>query len=322
MKKRNVLGMCFLLFTVLFVLSACGEKNEGTKKEGAKQETLRIGVMPSTDNLPILVAQKEGIAKKNGLSIEFVPFKSVKDRDSAFRAGKVDGVISDVIALAIYEQAGMNVKVTSTTDDRFDLVATKDVKDVSELKGKTVVVVKNGGIGYTAEKMLAANGMTPEDVQMMDIPPVPTRLELLKNGKAAAAVLPEPFITMAKSFGIHKIESTIDLKMNPFIIAFKDAFIKSHNQALSAFYQSYNAAVEEINANLKDEKVIQSYREILVKNVGFPEALTNEIEITPFSKATQIAPKEITEAFEWAKEKGLLKKQVKAEAVMDDTFIK
>lgn len=308
------------------ILAGCGKSSEkgDTETSASKKATaLKIGVMPSTDNLPLLVAAKEGLDKENGVRIEIEPFKAAKDRDAAFQAGKVDGVISDVIALAIYEQGGMDVKVTSTTHDRFDLVAKDDaIKTVNDFKGKSVIVAKNGGIEYATSKMLEAAGLKDSDVTMVDIPPVPTRLELLKADKAQGAVLPEPFITMGQADGIHVVDSTLKIGLNPFIVGFPEKTIQAKKEAIQGFYKAYDKAVDEINKNRENKKKVNEYRDILVNNVGFPEELKDEITIDEFPKASQISEKDITDAFSWANSKGLLKKDVKASDVLSDVYFK
>ncbi|QBO35262.1 ABC transporter substrate-binding protein [Periweissella cryptocerci] len=336
---KKILGGVVVALAATLVLAGCGNTNSKDTKSGDnKLQTVKLGVMPSTDNLPLLVAANEGLDKQNGVKIEIEPFKSAKDRDAAFQAGKVDGVISDVIALAIYEQGGMDVKVTSTTHDQFDLVADGGtsisdkngkmvdriggVNSIKDLKGKSVIIAKNGGIEYATVKMLAAAGMKESDVKMLDVPPVPARLELLNSGKASAAVLPEPFITMGEADGQHVIDSTTKIGLNPFIIGFPAKTISAKKAAIQGFYKAYDQAVNQINNNRNDPKQVAKYRAMLVKNVGFPAKLTNKIKIDKFPKASQISAKDIDDAFSWAKSKGLLKKNLKAKDVLSDVYFK
>lgn len=339
---RKILGGTLVVLAATLVLAGCGNSKAKDAKAGKQVQTVKLGVMPSTDNLPLLVAAKEGLDKQNGVKLEIEPFKSARDRDAAFQAGKVDGVISDVIALAIYEQAGMDVKVTSTTHDQFDLVGPSDSKavltdkndkevanfkskginSIRDLKGKTVIIAKNGGIEYATSKMLAAAGMQDSDVKMLDVPPVPTRLELLNAGKASAAALPEPFITMGAANGQHVIDSTTKIGLNPFIIGFPAKTIASKQAAIQGFYKAYDQAVTEINRNRSNPKQVAKYRAMLVKNVGFPAKLEKSIKIDEFPKASQISDQDINDAFKWARAKGLLHKNLKAKDVLSDVYFK
>jgi len=48
---------------------------------------LRIGLLPVVDDLLFVVAEKERLFEKEGLSVELVYFGSARDRDSAIMSG-------------------------------------------------------------------------------------------------------------------------------------------------------------------------------------------------------------------------------------------
>ena len=47
-----------------------------------KVEKIRLGVMPSTDNIPFILAHDEGMDKENGVDLDVKVFKSALDRDA------------------------------------------------------------------------------------------------------------------------------------------------------------------------------------------------------------------------------------------------
>ncbi|MGM0126252.1 hypothetical protein IGI37_003681 [Enterococcus sp. AZ194] len=306
----------------LFSLSACGNKEEKTKDSGAaakdKVETLSVGVMPSTDNIPFILAHQQGFDKKYGVDIDIQAFKSAKDRDAAFLAGKVDAINTDLVAMAIYQQGGQDVKITSSTYGQFDLVTGDDsVKKLADIKGKEIVLGKNGGTEYAVTEMLDTVGMKESDAKITDVPAVPSRVELIKSGQVSAAILPEPLVTIAKAEGMRVLGSTRDIGINPFVIGAQQKTIDEKSAAFEGMYKAYNDAVEYMKSHDKEE-----YIQLFIDEIGFPESLKDQITIPDYTPAEQATDADITAAFAWAKEKGLLEKDLTPQDVLSDVFFK
>ncbi len=310
--------------SAVLALSACGtSKKEETKtSSSAKEETtevmeLTMGVMPSTDNIPLIVAQQQKFDEKNGVKIKLEKFKAAKDRDAAFQAGKLDLVSSDLIGVANYLESGQDVKIVGTTFDQFDLVVGKDTNSMKDLKDQAIALATNSGTEYAVDRMLEKDGLNAKDIKATEVPPVPTRLELLSNGKVAGAILPEPFVTMAKAKGLKVLESTRDIDVNPFAMTATEKVIKEKAKAIQGMYKAYDEAVEWMKGHDKEE-----YIQLFIDQIGFPETLKDQIEVPEYPKAQQLDAKDIEEAFAWAKERKLLTKDIKAEDVLSDVNFK
>lgn len=319
MKKLLHLGTILSISLLLGACSGNGETTDSTATNSTGQteiETLTLGVMPSTDNIPLILAHELGFDEKHGVSIELETFKAARDRDAAFQAGQVDGINSDLIALAIYREAGQDVKITGSTFGEFDLITGDDsVKTVADLKGKEIALMKNNGPEYAASKMLEAAGLSKDDVTFSEVPAVPTRLEMLNNNQIAGAILPEPYVTMGTADGLRVLDSTPEIGINPFIMCFPEETIKDKTEAIRGMYEAYNEAVEYMQSHDKSE-----YIQLFIDEVGFPESLKDQIEIPAYTMATQTTETDITEAFAWATEKGLLTKELTPEDVLSDVY--
>jgi len=303
---------------VVLLLAGCGQSGD-EKTEGSKETApiVTVGVMPSTDNMPFIVAHEQGFDKKHGVTIELETFKSGKDRDAAFQAGTVDGINADLVGVATYLQGGMDVKITSATFGQFDLIATPETTSVEELKGKEVIVLKNQGPEYAVDQILAQSGMTGADVKIVDVPQVPSRVELLQNNQAAAAILPEPFVTMTTTQGMTNLGSTRSVGINPFVLCFTTAVIDEKAEALKGMYEAYNEAVDWMQAHDQSE-----YIQLFVDEIGFPEELKEEIQVPDYPHAEQATEADITKAFDWATEKGILKETIEPKDVLSDVYFK
>lgn len=287
--------------------------------EAAKEVTsLSLGLLPSIDAIPFIIAHEQGFDKNHGVELDIQTFKSAKDRDVAFQAGKLDGLSADLVAISIYNEAGLDVKIASTTFGEFDLLTgNESIQDVKDLKGKTVILSKNTSTQYTVAMMLKQAGLTEDDITVTEVPQIPTRLELLKNNKADAAILPEPFVTMGKTSGLRVLSSTLTAGVNPFVLAFPQTAIDAKAEAIRSMYAAYDEAVAYMKSHEQSE-----YIDLVIKEVGYPETLKDEIKVPDYVPAYQVDVKEVEAAFAWAREKGLLSKNISAEDVISDVQFK
>lgn len=329
MKKREMkrISMLFLLLAMIGTLVVgCGSTNNqntedagGTAAEAPKEvPTLTLGLLPSIDAIPFIIAHDQGFDKKHGVNLDIQTFKSAKDRDVAFQAGKLDGISADLVAISIYNEAGMDVKITSTTFGEFDLLTGNDaIKEVKDLKGKTVILSKNTSTQYTVAMMLKQAGLTEDDITVTEVPQIPTRLELLKNNKADAAILPEPYVTMGETSGLRVLSSTLTAGVNPFVLAFPQTAIDAKADAIRNMYVAYDEAVAYMKSHDQSE-----YIDLVIKEVGYPDTLKDEIKVPDYVPANQVDVNEVEAAFAWAREKGLLSKNIAAEDVISDVQFK
>lgn len=307
-----------LSLSLLLLLGACGRSDEKTEQANQPDETtIKLGVMPSTDNMPFIVAHEQGFDKKHGVSIELETFKSGKDRDAAFQAGTVDAINADLVGVAMYLQGGMDVKITSATYGQFDLIGASDVKTSADVEGKQIAVLKNQGPEFAAEEILKSQGIKPSEVTFVDVPQVPSRMELLTNNQAGAAILPEPFVTMAAASDLVNLGSTRDLGINLFAITFTSETIKEKEAAIQGMYEAYDEAVNWMKENDKE-----TYIHLFVDKVGFPETLKEKIVVPDYPKAEQVKVDDLQKAFDWAREKGILKEEISPKEVLSDVYFK
>lgn len=304
----------------IFTFTACGKtQTTTTSKNEAPKKTITIGVLPDTDSVPFVIADKKGYFKKAGVQVKIEQFKSAKDRDSAFQGGKLDGVITDVLAVSFAKEGGFDVKITSKTDGNYKLLAAKTsgIDSVDKLKGKSVAISKNTLIEYATDKLVQSASFTESDIKKEIVPQIPVRLEMLQNGKVDTATLPEPMATLAVKNGAVVIDSTDKHGINPGVLAFTSRSIKDSTNEIKAVYKAYNEAVDYIN-----NEPIVNYVDILVEEVGFPEDMKNSIVLPKYTKAQMSKEKDITEVIDWLKSKSLIKNSYEFKDLIDDQFVK
>lgn len=331
---RRTIMLLALVLIVGIVGVACSSKAANSTNTGERSGTavaadsandgpeelaeLTLGLLPSIDAIPFVIAHEQGFDQKHGVLLDIETFKSAKDRDVAFQAGKVDGISADLVAISIYNEAGLDVKITSTTFGEFDLLTgNSEIQDVKDLKGKTVILSKNTSTQYTVAMMLKQAGLTEQDIRITEVPQIPTRLELLKNNKADAAILPEPFVTMGQAAGLRMLSSTHQANINPFVLAFPQSAIDAKADAIRAMYVAYDEAVAYMQSHDKAD-----YIDLVIEEVGYPATLKEQIEVPAYIPANQVDVKEVEAAFAWAREQGLLTKDITPEDVISDVQFK
>ena len=309
MKKILLLSMLIL---TLALAAGCGNSNDKTQKD---LQPITIGLMPDTDSLPFIIAKEKGYFAEEGIEVNIQQYKSAMDRDSALQSGNLDGAVSDMLAVAFAKAGGFDVKVTSFTDGSYKLIASKDagINNVKALAGKDVAVSRNTIIEYVTDQILAKEGMDSESINKVIIPQIPTRLEMLQNGKLAAATLPEPMASIAVSNGCTYVTDSDELGINPGVIMFTAKTVDNKTAEIAAMYRAYNKAVDYLNNTLRDE-----YIDLVVEKGGFPPAAKEALKLPEYHKAALPKESDVTDCIKWLNNKGLVKEHFSYQDIVVD----
>ena len=306
----------FIGMAVLLVLCAgCGKPEAANAPKELTE--LHVGVMPDTDSLPIIIAQEKGFFAAEGLMVDIQQFKSAMDRDSALQSGNLDGAVSDMLAVAFAKSGGFDVKVTSSTDGSYKLIAGKgeNISRVQDLTGRDVAVSKNTIIEYVTDQVLASAQLSGESINKVVIPQIPTRLEMLQNGKLAAATLPEPMASIAVHNGCRYITGSDALGINPGVMLFTAKTVADKKAELAAFYRAYNKAVAYLNETDRNE-----YMDLVVAKGGFPPVAKEALVLPQYHEAVLPKEKDVTDCIAWLQQKQLIKTAYTYQDLIVDVF--
>lgn len=297
---KKLLAIC-LTVLALMMLAGCGTtKQADTKKE---MQPLTIGLMPDTDSLPFIIAQEKGFFREEGIEVNIEQYKSAMDRDSALQSGNLDGAVSDMLAVAFAKSGGFDVKVTSFTDGSYKLVASKEsgIKDVKGLAGKDVAVSRNTIIEYVTDQILAKENMDGDSINKVIIPQIPTRLEMLQNGKLAAATLPEPMASIAVHNGCQFVTGSDELGINPGVILFTAKAAADKKAEIQAMYRAYNKAVAYLNNTDRAE-----YIDLVIEKGGFPPVAKEALKLPKYHEAALPKESDVVDCIKWLNSKKLV----------------
>ncbi|MDF2501264.1 MAG: ABC-type transporter, periplasmic subunit family 3 [Anaerosporomusa subterranea] len=309
-----------VLVAITSILAACSvNKGDNPAKATPQLQTITLGIFPDVNSIPFVIAQEKGFFREEGVTVKLQAFKGAVERDSALQSGNLDGANSDILAEAFTKEGGFNTTITSLTNGSFKLVISKDVtaNSIKDLKGKDVGISKNTIIEYVTDQMLAETGMNSSDINKIIIPQMPARLEMLKNGKIAAATLPEPLATIAVQNGAKVLNSTDQLGINPGIMIFTTKATKEKSKEIQAMYNAYNKAVDYLS-----REPVENYIDILITKGGFPKEVKGNLVLPVYQKASAPDPKDVETVMQWLQAKQLIKKAYSYQEVVDTSFVK
>ena len=304
MKKRIRSALAFGLGFFIAVASVWPQ---------ASVPALRLAVFADADSLPLMVCESEGLFQAQGVSVTLLRFQSAVERDSAFQAGAVDGMISDLPAVILAAQAGFQLGITSLTDGRYGIIGAPNsgAKSLADLAGKPIGISSNTVIHYMADSFLGEAGVPPGQRSFLPVPKMPVRLEMVLSGQLAGAGMPEPFLTMARTRGGILLASTDDRGLGAGVLVFSRIALASRLESIRLLYRAYWTAAQKINADP------DRYRGLLVDKAGFSQEAAAAFVFVVYRKPRLPGSADIEKAKSWLDSKGLLKRDVSAGEITD-----
>jgi len=312
-----------VLITIIFLIG-CAGTNQATSPQASLQiedtegtqplSPLTIATMPALETFPIFIAANQGFFEDEGLDVRLEQFFSPRDRDIAFQADpNIDGMSFDLVQLAVYQEAGVDLVATTSTIGLASLIGTQDIHNIEDLHGQNVLMTTNTSMDYILDRALASVGMTMDDITTDEVPALPTRLEMLLNGHAAGAILPDPFAAMALEEGYVQLIDTKELGINPFILAFRRETTVDKLEELQLFFRAINRAVDFLNTADREEFI-----DTLVATVGYPEHIRDTMVVPEFPPYVLPSPEVVEDALDFARERGLLTRELSVRDVVFD----
>lgn len=282
---KKVLKKVILAITLATMLAGCGAKVESSQTETSGTQikdlgTLRIGVMSAADSAPILLAQEEGYFKELGLTVELEIFTNGATKQSSIQAGELDGAMVSMIQFLNNKAAGLEAVMTTATDGVFPVVLSPSFEEKEDVK---VGLMEVSVVNYLADRYLKAYNMEKVFINEM-----PVRMQMLMAGELDMAILPEPMASTAQLKGLEKRIYGVTEEFTPNAMIFSMDSISSRKEAVAAFHEGYNKAVEAILAN---EEVA---KDILIQKLELDEKV-KELMVLPTYHTTRIPSEEFVE---------------------------
>ncbi len=201
LQKHLRYALALAIFTFVFPISA------------SAVETVRLAYPSlSSTMFYLLIAQKEGYYKQEGLNVEILNIRGEIGIRTAL-AGEIDFITNAGSALV----AGIRsvpLKLVIVCQDRpsWELIAQPQIKSISQLKGANVAIMSpEGSLAVATREMLRKNGVDPaKEANLIVMGGDDVRFMALK-GKAIQATLMNPATSfLAQKDGFTRLASAGD----------------------------------------------------------------------------------------------------------------
>jgi NitT/TauT family transport system substrate-binding protein len=180
----------------------------------AAAQSVRVGIVNSSTDVPFFIADAKGYFKDEGLSVELLPFDAGAKMIAFLGTGDLD-VGGGAPSVALYNAAAQGVAIRIIADKahhaaglghaalmvRKDLIDRHQFMDYKDLKGRKVAVVGVGsGDESVLNEALKRGGLKWGDANVvyMGFPQHPAAFQ---NGAIDASLTSEPFFTVIKKAG-------------------------------------------------------------------------------------------------------------------------
>ncbi|KKM13066.1 metal ABC transporter substrate-binding protein [Clostridiales bacterium PH28_bin88] len=316
-KSRNI---CLLVALVLAAfLVGC------QSQQLAAPQSLKIGVLPIEDNFPFFVAESQQMFSQAGVDVELVPFNSARDRDIALMSGQIDGEVADIIAAALLKKSGTDVRIVSLTmgvtpqEGRFALLSAPNsgITTAEQLAGVPVAVSQHTIIEYVADQLMLQAGVPKESIQKTVVAAIPDRLQLLLNGSVKAAVLPDPFATLARVQGAQVVldDTQSQQNLSQVVLLFRTDVINQKSQAIKKLIGVYAKSAQEVNTHP------EKYRELFVERARVPAPLKDTYLTPSFSPPQLPKTADVSRVMDWMVAKELLSAPFTYQELVDESLL-
>jgi len=253
-----------------------------TSAPAASVENMRVA-HPSLSSsvICLLIANKEGYYKEEGLNLEFLSIRGEIAIRTAL-AGEVDFFTNAGSALAAAAR-NVPVKILAVFQDTpgWDLIAQPNIKSIAQLRGSTIAIMSpEGSLAVVTREILRKNGMDPaKDANLVVMGGDDVRLPAMKakaiqasmfNAAASVRAQKEGFVKLASASeyantiqgGLATTEEKI--RQQPARIA---KFLRGSLKGLQFFVHKRDASVKHMMEFLKmnDREMATSIYDIEAK---------------------------------------------------------
>lgn len=318
MKSTKLPLFVSVLLILAVALSAC------TPKAPAEKVTIRLGLLPVLDVLPMVVAQQEGLFAAHNLNVEIIPVASAPERDQLIAAGQADGIMNELTSVLFLNKDSQRVQAirfarTATAEQPlFSLVSGKasQLTAVEQLKGQPIGISQGTIIEYVTDKLLDQAGFNAGDKNFVPVPKIPDRLALLGKGDLKAATLPEPFVSMSVAQGDTVLLDDTSLPEASFsVITFRVDFLQQHPEAAKAFLAAVEEAVKLIN------DTPDKFSSLMVDQKMVPANLGTSFKVPSYPTAGVPSEAQFNDVRDWLRVKGYLSSDQNYAQAVNSSFL-
>ena len=235
---------------------------------------IRVIAFPGAPNLPTFAAIERGWFAQRGFDVDLELTPSSIYQAEKTAAGNFDIICTafdNVVAYGSGQGAAAPaitpdyVVIMGATQLELSLVTLPDIKTVADLAGKTIALdALTTGFAFVLFDMLAAAGLSRDDVEFVAVGATPQRWQSVQEGVHAATLTIEPFTSLATFGGFNIVAKSTDLypEYQGGVIATTRAALSEAPDKVAGFIEAYLDGLDWVldPANDADARAILSSR--------------------------------------------------------------
>lgn len=246
------------------LMTACGggDSESGTSAPGGEGGEVPTLTVADTNGAPLYFltyAEQEGFCEDAGVQLDITASAGGATVIPQLVSGDLDVAGSNVVSVLIGAAQGLPLRMvaggTSTSEDPEQdfsaLMVAPDstVSDISQLEGQRVAVNTLRNINdIVLGSMLEEAGLSYDSVQFVELP-FPDMAAAVESGEVAAALLIEPFVTLAEEDGLKIIGRPYTalkpgLQIGTYVVS--EQFAQENPDLVEAFQECVQTAADSI----------------------------------------------------------------------------
>ena len=165
-------------------LAACSGKDGNEAEKATSAKAVRVAIVEVDECLPLMVAEHLGLLDSLHADVRLIRKGSIAECRQAVERGEADVCVND---------EAIDFKLVTSKKAR--------IKRISQLNDKVIAADKEGH-SYDLARMAVDSLMNAKQpVFIIQVEDLKVRLKMLTTGNVDAAMLPEPYATMAVKQG-------------------------------------------------------------------------------------------------------------------------
>lgn len=295
------------MMAALLLLAACGQSYEETKRitrqqqrEAARQDSaaLKIAVVPTLDCLPLYVARHLALFDTLYGGVRLKPFAAQMDCDEALAKGRVEGMVSDLVRVAVLNRRGIKMRSVAATNAYWQLVANRNarIRQLKQLDGKMIAMTRYSATDLLSDRAVDTVRLQPDRVFKVQINDVHVRLQMLQNNEMDALWLTEPLATVTRMQRHGMLMDTRQLNLQLGVLAFREQEMRrpERTRQLDLLVKAYNQACDSIN-----KYGVAHYRDLIATYCGVKQAMVDSLPEQQFLHARGPRQQDIAVVDKW-----------------------
>jgi NitT/TauT family transport system substrate-binding protein len=276
------------------------------------QERIKLGLLPFSESLPAVIADRQGYFKEEGLQVEISTFESGALAVPVLQSGRLDITLSSTVSTLQGVEVGLDAVVLAPAavvramppDSTTAVVVRKNsVKSLKDLEGKRVAVnVIKSSSWLHLVALLDKYGVDWTKIRLSEVPP-PQMSDPLLAGQLDAILQNDPFRTVLMETG------KIEYMGWPYVETAPNTDITQFIALAPWVAKNQATAAKFVRAVAKGSQFVESNdavaREINQQFTNLNSALKDKVMLPRFG--TEINLKDLNHTMEMMQKYGLLK---------------